>query len=225
MQLPVSRDDFEALVTSVKGQCRDAAEMLSLELDARFPEVELMNALGVVFPQYWLQANCEDLFPMHIKTLRAHFAVVRHVNFGTVSEPDNQQVDPLIDGKLLHLQMSLFKLTMTSHSQAAMQEPRDQNPLTKLWVRLGQNALMVNRLSEFFKLAEIAITAVLGSVADERTFSTLNFMKSKVRNRLEGHVDTCVKMFSQNFFTLQTFPITKAVTSWREERTRRGVEM
>jgi len=75
--------------------------------------------------------------------------------------------------------MSLFKLTMKSHAQAAMGEPRDENPLTKLWVQLGQNALMRNRLSEFFKVAEIAITAVLGSVADERTFSTLSFMKSK----------------------------------------------
>jgi len=209
----------------VKGQCRDAAEMLSLELDSRFPEVELMNALGVVFPQYWMQANCEDLFALHVKTLKAHFGIVRQVNFGSPKELDYQQVDPLLDGKLLALQMSLFKLTMKSHAEGAMQEPRDQNPLTKLWLRIGQNALMLNRLSEFFKVAEIAITAVLGSVANERTFSTLSFMKSKLRNRLVGHVDTCVKLFSQDFFTLQTFPINKAVISWREERSRRGVEM
>jgi len=89
-QLPVTRADLEAFVTSVKGQCRDAAEMLSTELDARFPEVELMNALGVVFPQYWLQSNCDDLLSMHVKTLRAHFGVAQNVNFGTVAEPDHQ---------------------------------------------------------------------------------------------------------------------------------------
>jgi hypothetical protein len=42
---------------------------------------------------------------------------------------------------------------------------------------------MLNRLSEYIKLCEIAVTVVLGSVEDERTFSTLGFMKSKLRNR------------------------------------------
>jgi len=150
---------------------------------------------------------------------------VRTVDFGTQEKPNLQQVDPIVDGRLLSLQMSLFKLTMKSHAQGAMEEPRDQNPLTKVWVRIGQNALMLNRLSEFIKVAEIAICAVLGSVEDERTFSTLSFMKSKLRNRLGGHVDTCVKLFSQEFFTLETFPMNKAISSWREERSRRGADM
>ena len=34
---------------------------------------------------------------------------------------------------------------------------------------------MLNRLSEFIKLAEIAIITTLGSVEDEHTFSTLGF--------------------------------------------------
>ena len=54
---------------------------------------------------------------------------------------------------------------------------------------------MLSHLSEYFKVAEIAIATVLGSVEDERTFSMLSFMKSKLRNRLGGHMDTCVKLF------------------------------
>ena len=48
-KLSVSQEDLAALISAVKAQCRDAAEMVSLELDVRFPEVELMNALGIVF--------------------------------------------------------------------------------------------------------------------------------------------------------------------------------
>lgn len=221
----VTREDLAAVVSSVKGQCKDAAEMLSLELDVRFPHVDLMSALGIVFPQYWLQVNCEDLFPLHVATLKSQFGVVRQVNFGTEAEPEWQQVDPLFDGRLLTLQMSLFKLTMRSHAKAALAEPRDQNLLTKMWMQIGQNALMLNRLLEFFKVAEVAICAVLGSMEDERTFSTLNFMKSKLHNRLSGHIDTCVKLFSQDFFTLKSFPVSKAISSWREERLRRGIDM
>ena len=77
-----------------------------------------------------------------------------------------------------------------------MEEPRDVNPLTKLWVKVGQNALMLNRLSEFIKVAKLAIIAVLGSIEDERTFSTLGFMKSKIRNHLGIHLQTYVKVFA-----------------------------
>jgi hypothetical protein len=53
-----------------------------------------------------------------------------------------------------------------------------------LWVKVRQNTLILNRLSEFIKVVELTVTVVLGSVEDERTFSTLGFMKSKIRNRL-----------------------------------------
>lgn len=83
---------------------------------------------------------------------------------------------------------------------------------------------MLNRLSEFIKVAEVAITAILGSVEDERTFSTLSFMKSKVRNRLAGHLDACVKLYAQDFFTLRNFPFYSAISSWRDETVRRGAD-
>jgi hypothetical protein len=86
---------------------------------------------------------------------------------------------------------------MKSNAKSAMEGPHDQNPLTRMWQRIEQNALMLNRLSKFIKLYEIAVTTVLGSMGDECTFSTLSFMKLKLRNRLDGHLDTCVKVFAQ----------------------------
>lgn len=108
--------------------------MFTLEFNLRFPEVELMNALGVIFPQYWLQANCDNLFVPHVKTLQSHFAILWTMNFGTKDMPNLQQIQLLIDGHLLSLQMSLFKLTMKSHVQGAMDEPQDQNPIIKVKV-------------------------------------------------------------------------------------------
>jgi hypothetical protein len=77
-----------------------------------------------------------------------------------------------------------------------MEEPTNENPLTKLWRKVGQNALMINQLNEFLKLMDVAITAILSSMDDERTFSTLGYMKSKLCNRLGCYLDTCVKTFS-----------------------------
>ena len=46
----MSRSDFDTAVTLVKGQCRDVVEVLIGELEHRFPDSELMNALSIVFP-------------------------------------------------------------------------------------------------------------------------------------------------------------------------------
>jgi hypothetical protein len=106
------------------------------------------------------------------------------VNFETKAKPKYTEIDPLLDARTLGFQTSLFKLTMKSNAKRVMEEPRDVNPLTKLWVKVRQNTLILNRLSEFIKVVELTVTVVLGSVEDERTFSTLGFMKSKIRNRL-----------------------------------------
>jgi hypothetical protein len=124
----------------------------------------------------------------------------------------------------LGFQTSLFKLTMKSNSKGAIEEPQDRNPLTKLWQKVNQNSLMVQRLSEFIKVTEIAVTAVFGSVEDERTFSTLGFMKSKLHNHLGSHLDTDVKLFSQPFYKQDTFHYNSAITHWREQRARLGAD-
>jgi hypothetical protein len=123
-----------------------------------------------------------------------------------------------LDPYKLDWQQSLFKLTMKQNAAKAMEAPHDVNPVTKLWQRLGCNGLLVSRLSEYMRLAEIAITAVLGSAEDERTFSNLAFVKNKVRNRLGGHLDTTVKMYSQGFYDLQSFPYSDAFNHWRREK-------
>jgi DNA primase large subunit len=122
-------------------------------------------------------------------------------------------VDPLLDARTLGFQTSLFKLTMKSNSKGAIEEPQDRNPLTKLWQKVNQNSLM-----------EIAVTAVFGSVEDERTFSTLGFMKSKLHNHLGSHLDTDVKLFSQPFYKQDTFHYNSAITHWREQRARLGAD-
>jgi hypothetical protein len=90
--------------------------------------------------------------------------------------------------------------------------------VSKLWQRISCNGLLVNRLSEYMRLAEITITVVLGSVEDERTFSNLAFIKNKVRNWLGGHLDTTMRMYFQGFYDLQSFPYHDAFNNWRGEK-------
>ena len=138
------------------------------------------------------------------------------------TEDAEEWVPPPLDIRNLELQSSFFKITMISNAQAAMALPMTENPMSRLWRKLSSNALISAKLSEFMKVAEIAHVQVLGSVEDERTFSSLSFLKSKLRNRLTTHLDLVVRMFAQDFYTLNTFPYQTAITDWKAQKVRYG---
>ena len=49
----MSMKDFVAEVSSVKGQCTAAGDLLISQLDRRFPNHDIMEAPRVINPQYW----------------------------------------------------------------------------------------------------------------------------------------------------------------------------
>jgi hypothetical protein len=68
---PISREEFAIVVMSVKDQCATIANLLISQLDMRFQNCEIMEALGVVFPKYWLQGKCDDMFLIHLQVIKA----------------------------------------------------------------------------------------------------------------------------------------------------------
>ncbi len=62
---------------------------------------------------------------------------------------------------------------------------------------------------------EIVTTQVIGSMKDESCFSTLAFMKSKLRNRLNDHLDLVMHMFAQKFYTLGKNLYNDAILLWK----------
>jgi len=60
-------------------------------------------------------------------------------------------------------------------------------------------------------VVEIGCCIVLGSVEDERTFSTLKFLKSYQRNHLGKHLPLIVRMFEQKYFSLENFLYKEAI--------------
>jgi hypothetical protein len=106
--------------------------------------------------------------------------------------------------------------TMESNARKIMEgDVKTLNPLTKLWRVVDTSSMLRHGLSEYLKLAEIATVLVLGSVEDECTFSTLSFMKDKLRNRLQTHLPLVVSMHAQDFYDITTFPYGEAYSDWK----------
>jgi hypothetical protein len=123
----------------------------------------------------------------------------------------------LLDVRKLDDQESLFICTMESNSRKIMDgDIKTINPLMKLWRVVETSSMLRHGLSEYIKLAEIAVVLVLGSVEDEWTFSTLSFMKDKLRNRLQTHLPLVVSMHGQIFYDINTFPYEEAYTKWKK---------
>jgi hypothetical protein len=100
---------------------------------------------------------------------------------------------------------------MKNNNHGALHPLPNCNPTTKLWGQLASNVIVANKLLEYLKLVELAIIMVLGSVEDERTFSNVNFLKSKLQNQLTIHLDLVVKMFAQKNYHMDSFPFYIAI--------------
>jgi hypothetical protein len=58
----------------------------------------------------------------------------------------------------------------------------------------------------FIKVPEITTMITMDSIEDECTFPSFNYMKSKVKNKLQEHLEHTMRMYSENFRDLKTFP-------------------
>lgn len=177
--------------------------------------------MGILYPQYWLAGDCESTFEKHLRILMDYYG------HGKIIGKDNDKVlvPALVDRERLLSQQGLFKLAMRSNAHSAMEPPFDTNPLTRIWKTLDASSCLTHHFSEFMKLAEVAVIHVLGSVEDERTFSSVAFLKSKLRNTLSMHLELVVGMYSQRIFSLENFPYESVFDDWVHggERYRYGV--
>jgi hypothetical protein len=75
--------------------------------------VDLINALGIVFPQYWESANCQELFPLHLEVLQKFYCAPREIlGEEGVGEEEPNLVTELLNRRDLDNQASIFKATM-----------------------------------------------------------------------------------------------------------------
>ena len=66
--------------------------------------------------------------------------------------------------------------------------------------------------SEYFKLVDLCQTMILGSVEDERMFSALTFLKSKL-NKLDKIVDACLRLYVTKY-GVDDFPYERELSLW-----------
>jgi hypothetical protein len=72
------------------------------------------------------------------------------------------------------------------------------------------------------KVGKLVVVQIKIFVEDEKTFSTLTFMKIRLWNCLCEHLDLVVHMFAQPFYIVNIIFYDDAITTWMNEKTRKG---
>ncbi len=104
-----------------------AIKTLIQELETRLPTHGLMDALRIVYPQYWLQVDYETSFPKHLVVIKIVFCSSKTLLLDGVET----FVLKVLNANDLDSQQGMYKLTMKS--TACMAPPFDTNPLTIMW--------------------------------------------------------------------------------------------
>jgi hypothetical protein len=121
----VTRDIFEAFVVGAKFQCSKWASKIVTELHTHFPLHELHEALGIVYPHYWLLKDCdESLFNTHLNVFKAFFCTPKKIRVVVLEA---------LCASTLYVQKFMFKITMKSNVKVALGPLDTINPLTKMW--------------------------------------------------------------------------------------------
>ena len=130
-------------------------------------------------------------------------------------------VEPLLNGKRLREQAGAFTRAMKSvglEMFAGLEGEDKKIPTTVVWQRMTGCSSFAHTFSEYHKGANLALTMIGGSVEEERTFSGMNFLKSKLRNRLDGHLDMCMRFFCQDFLHNAVFPLRQGIQGLEERQ-------
>ncbi len=145
-----------------------------MEVKIRFPIHGVMNALRIVYPQYWLQQDCDAFFANHLQVFKIAFCCGK-----TIRKVDEQEVQmhKLLYATNFDYHQGMFKLTMKSNAATCMVPTFDTNPLTRI---VTTSWILVFSFPEYVKLAKLAMIQIICSVEDEKCFSTLAFLNSKL---------------------------------------------
>ena len=109
-------------------------------------------------------------------------------NFCTPKVINGVTINGILDKSWLRDQSYSF-VKILREQYDLMENPNEEGAITKLWKNRGERNQLRETIPKYFEPTNLCLPMILGSVEDERVFSTLGFLKSKVRNKLDKDLD------------------------------------
>ena len=201
---PVNGELLEKTVDQCKQASRSIVQCVLNSFKARFPSNEWMDALSIIDVRYWSGPEVDFLqLSKHVEFLCKQYGV------------DKGAAKALINSRLLKKELSYFVDYMQKHANLAVDT-------SSLWLSVARSETLSSLLSQWLIIARITLVLPIGSVANEREFSLVNFVKNERRNRLNmAPLNACLSV-GMCPGTLEECPFEKAFTHWNDAKETRG---
>ena len=202
-----------------------AASLVLADILDRFPPHELLDALCILEPPYWLselktkpgQPHSAASMNVLLRTLRQQYCKDKPIGEGT------DTVAAVIDDGELISQFPAFKVimrlmvpTVSARHQAAIaacnadvaadkaagwertgkKKYDGTSVATMLWATINDNSSYRQQISAWIRMAKISRVSVGGGVQVEQLFSYLTFIKNDLRSCLQpDHLNVCLRTY------------------------------
>jgi hypothetical protein len=201
---------FNNAKARVKAEMKSLAGKLLDDFEERFPPNSLMAAMGIIHPAFWGTKPTDEVINRHIAVLHEQYGLDRKCSDGTV-------VTALIDFEKVEEELWFFKSYMRRHHNMYMFTHA-------LWVAVDAAPNCRIRMPEIIELSRLIQCIPVGSVQNERRFSSMNLIRSKLRNRLlEPHLNVCMRISAatKNKKTFKDFDYKAALKRWQTSASKR----
>ena len=122
----------------------EIAKSLSSEIRERFPRDELLEAMSVVYPQYW--NNFQSPTTLKADFQKKLFFLVHH--FCRKVSIHGEEIQGILDSSKLYQQDECFVETMWNQSHV-LDNPKECGAITRLWTTLGGSQYLQENISEY----------------------------------------------------------------------------
>lgn len=173
---PVTATACDNLAKAVCAQAKDVAEDLFSDVMHRFPPMPLFQAFTVLYPHTWTDmdtvAPTSEQFEQCLDDIKERY----YCNKDTCEDMLNEE--------LLDQHARACQTLAPEFVAKAVEAAKDAHisEMTAYWRVLSAKPHVRAGISEYFKLVEIAMAMVPGTVEDDRRFSAMDFVKNKRRN-------------------------------------------
>ena len=226
----MKRQQLGAMAEHLKAVLRTEAQSLTEHLHARFPQCELLDAAGIIYPE---SLAGKDDAQVAIDAALAAAKIAEQLGMSkrlsSVSIASDEMLQPPIDTVKLQAQTRSFVSAVSGIATKVMALKSCEAPrVTEFWrrVKAAQGEQGMAQISEWQKLAEWSIVLLVGSVEDERRLSVLTFVKNKWRHALqEEHTDACLRVKCNHFYEeLEDVPYARVLQAWTDVKDRRKLQ-
>jgi len=157
---------FPLVMDYVYLESKKSTKILVQRLQGKFPNHELMLALGVIYLNFWANhpINAKDNFHQHMTIIKYTYCICCKMG------NDGMWMKPMLDGYVLDLQCLFCKMTMITNNKLIMKEKFDVNPVIWSWTKIRFSSILKHKFLKFMKQAKIACVQVFGFIEDEQCF-------------------------------------------------------